>query len=91
MTLDELNSSVASATGMKKTEAYKAVTAVIGGIQDALKKGGKVAIAGFGTFEVVDRPEREGRNPQTGAAIKIAATRAVKFKPGKGLRDSLNG
>jgi DNA-binding protein HU-beta len=91
MTLDELNSSVASATGMKKTEASKAVTAVIGGIQDALKKGGKVAIAGFGTFEVVDRPEREGRNPQTGAAIKIAATRAVKFKPGKGLRDSLNG
>lgn len=90
MTLDELNSSVATATGKKKAEAAEAVAAVIGGIQDALKTGDKVAIAGFGTFEVVDRPEREGRNPQTGAAIKIAASRAVKFKPGKGLRDSLN-
>lgn len=91
MTLDELNSSVASSTGMKKTEASKAVLAVLHGIQDALKQGSKVAIAGFGTFEVVDRPEREGRNPQTGAAIKIGASRAVKFKPGKGLRDALNG
>ena len=90
MTLDELNSTVASATGMKKTEASKAVSAVIHGIQDALKKGGKVAIAGFGTFEVVDRPAREGRNPQTGATIKIAASKAVKFKPGKGLRDAVN-
>jgi DNA-binding protein HU-beta len=91
MTLDELNTSVATATGMKKTEASKAVTAVLHGIQDALRKGGKVAIAGFGTFEVVDRPEREGRNPQTGASIKIAASKAVKFKPSKGLRDGLNG
>ncbi|MFO1073169.1 MAG: HU family DNA-binding protein [Geminicoccaceae bacterium] len=90
MTLDELNSSVATSTGMKKTDASKAVTAVLQGIQDALKKGGKVAIAGFGTFEVVDRPERDGRNPQTGETIKIAASRAVKFKPGKSLRDSLN-
>ena len=90
MTLDELNSSVATSTGLKKAEASKAVEAVLGGIKDALKKDGKVAIAGFGTFEVVDRPEREGRNPQTGAAIKIAASKAVKFKPGKGLRDSLN-
>lgn len=90
MTLDELNSTVASATGMKKTEASKAVSAVIHSIQDALKKGGKVAIAGFGTFEVVDRPAREGRNPQTGATIKIAASKAVKFKPGKGLRDAVN-
>ena len=90
MTLDELNSSVATSTGMKKTDASKAVSAVLHGIQDALKKGGKVAIAGFGTFEVVDRPERDGRNPQTGETIKIAASRAVKFKPGKGLRDSLN-
>lgn len=90
MTLDELNSSVATSTGMKKTDASKAVSAVLHGIQDALKKSGKVAIAGFGTFEVVDRPEREGRNPQTGQTITIAASRAVKFKPSKGLRDSLN-
>jgi DNA-binding protein HU-beta len=90
MTLDELNAAVATETGMKKTEASKAVTAVLHGIQNALKKNGKVAIAGFGTFEVVDRPEREGRNPQTGQAIKIAASKAVKFKPGKGLRDAIN-
>lgn len=91
MTLDELNAAVASATGLKKTEASKAVSAVLGSIQDALRKDGKVAITGFGTFEVVDRPERDGRNPQTGASIKIAASKAVKFKPGKGLRESLNG
>ncbi|MEK0083475.1 HU family DNA-binding protein [Benzoatithermus flavus] len=90
MTLDELNTAVATETGMKKTEASKAVAAVLHGIQNALKQNGKVAIAGFGTFEVVDRPEREGRNPQTGQTIKIAASKAVKFKPGKGLRDAIN-
>ncbi len=91
MTLDDLSSSVATATGMKKTEATKAVSAVLHGIQDALKKGEKVSITGFGVFEVSDRPEREGRNPQTGQNIKIAASKAVKFKPGKGLKDAVNG
>jgi DNA-binding protein HU-beta len=91
MTLDDLSSAVATATGMKKNEASKAVSAVMHGIQDALKRGDKVSITGFGTFEIVDRPEREGRNPQTGQNIKIAASRAVKFKPGKGLKDAVNG
>jgi DNA-binding protein HU-beta len=91
MTLDDLSSAVATSTGMKKAEASRAVTAVMHGIQDALKKGEKVSIMGFGTFETVDRPEREGRNPQTRQTIKIAASRAVKFKPGKGLKDALNG
>lgn len=91
MTLDDLSSSVATATGMKKTEAAKAVSAVLGGIQDALSKGEKVSITGFGVFEVSERPEREGRNPQTGASIKIAASKAVKFKPGKGMKDAING
>ena len=50
----------------------------------------KVSIAGFGVFEVSARPEREGRNPQTGKAIKIAASKNVKFKPGKGMRDAVN-
>lgn len=90
MTLDELNASVANATGMKKTEAAKAVGAVLQSIQDSLKGGDKVSIAGFGVFEIVERPEREGRNPQTGESIKIAASKAVKFKPGKGLRDTVN-
>ncbi|MFZ1427639.1 MAG: HU family DNA-binding protein [Geminicoccaceae bacterium] len=91
MTLDELNSAVAATTGKPKAEAAKSVAAVLHGIQDALTKGQKVSIAGFGVFEVAERPEREGRNPQTGEAIKIAASRAVKFKPGKGLKDAVNG
>lgn len=89
MTLDELNAAVATATGRPKSDAAKAVTAVLHSIQDALKNGQKVSIAGFGVFEVVDRPEREGRNPQTGQTITIAASKAVKFKPGKGLRDAV--
>jgi DNA-binding protein HU-beta len=91
MTLDELNSAVATATGKPKSEASKAVAAVLHGIQDALKKGQKVSIAGFGVFEIAHRPARDGRNPQTGKTIKIAASNAVKFKPGKGLREAVNG
>jgi DNA-binding protein HU-beta len=91
MTLDELNSAVATATGKPKSEASKAVAAVLNGIQDALKKGQKVSIAGFGVFEIAHRPARDGRNPQTGKTIKIAASNAVKFKPGKGLREAVNG
>ena len=91
MTLDELNSAVATATGKTKGEAAKAVTAMLHGIQDALRKGQKVSITGFGVFEVADRPEREGRNPQTGKSIRIAASKNVKFKPGKGLRTAVNG
>ena len=91
MTLDEHNSAVAGSMKASKGEAAKAVSAVLHGIQDALRKGQKVSITGFGVFEVADRPEREGRNPQTGKSIKIAASKAVKFKPGKGLRDAVNG
>ena len=91
MTLDELNAAVATATGKPKADAAKAVHAVLESIQGALKKGDKVSIAGFGVFETLDRPERQGRNPQTGQSITIAASRAVKFKPGKGLRDVVNG
>lgn len=91
MTLDELNATVATATGSSKADAAKAVAAALTGIQGALGKGDKVTIAGFGVFEVVHRPEREGRNPQDGSAIKIAASNAVKFKPGKGLKEAVNG
>jgi DNA-binding protein HU-beta len=90
MTLDELNTAVATAIGKPKSEAGKAVTAVLHAIQEALSKDQKVAIAGFGVFEVAARPEREGRNPQTGKSITIAASKAVKFKPSKGLRDAVN-
>jgi DNA-binding protein HU-beta len=66
------------------------VAATLSGIQSSLQKGQKVAIPGFGVFEVAHRPAREGRHPQTGATMKIAAANAVRFKPGKGLREAVN-
>lgn len=90
MTLDDLNQAVAKETGDTKADAAKSVQAVLSSIQDALAKNEKVSIAGFGVFETVHRPARDGRNPQTGQTIKIAASNAVKFKPGKTLRDAVN-
>lgn len=90
MTLDDLNQAVAEATGGTKAGAAKSVQAVLSSIQDSLAKKEKVSIAGFGVFETVHRPARDGRNPQTGQTIKIAASNAVKFKPGKSLRDAVN-
>lgn len=91
MTLDDLNQAVATATNSTKANAAKAVQAVLTSIQESLAKSEKVSIAGFGVFEVAHRPAREGRNPQTGETIQIAASNAVKFKPGKSLRDAVNG
>jgi DNA-binding protein HU-beta len=91
MTLDELNAAVAQSTGMTKAKAAEAVHAVLGGIQEALKRGDRVAIAGFGVFEVAHRAAREGRNPQTGKPITIKASKSVRFKAGKNLRDAVNG
>ncbi|GBD44242.1 DNA-binding protein HU [bacterium HR40] len=90
MTLDELTAAVAKETGMTKASASKAVHAVLNAIQNALAQGQRVSIAGFGVFEVSHRPARTGRNPRTGETIQIAATNAIKFKPGKGLRDAVN-
>ena len=59
-------------------------------VQDALKKGDKVALVGFGTFEVAERAARDGKNPQTGEIIKIKASKAPKFKAGKAFKDALN-
>ena len=89
MTLDELNSAVADRAGLTKAEAGKAVRAVLESIQAALKAGDKVAVTGFGSFEVVERAAREGRNPQTGKTITIDAAKVVRFKPGKGLKDAV--
>ena len=91
MTLDDLNAAVAKDVDLSKENAGKAVKAMLKSIEDSLKKGEKVTITGFGTFETVHRAEREGRNPQTGKAIKIEASNNVKFKPGKTLRDAVNG
>ncbi|SNB52579.1 HU family DNA-binding protein [Arboricoccus pini] len=90
MTLDELNTVVATTTEKSKAEAARSVQAVLQAITDAVVKKEKVSIAGFGVFETSFRPERLGRNPQTGKEIKIAASTTVKFKPGKTLRDKVN-
>ena len=72
---------------LSKAEAGRVLDTVIEGIQHGPKKTKEVALIGFGTFKVVDRAAREGRNPKTGEKIKIAAKRAVSFKAGKGLKD----
>ena len=91
MTLDDLKGAVADKTELSKADASKVISALFDSIQDTLRQGERVAIPGFGTFEVADRPARQGRNPQTGAAIEIAASKAAKFKAGKGLKEALNG
>jgi DNA-binding protein HU-beta len=91
MNLEDLNTAVAAATGMSKAAAAKAVAATLGSIQDSLTKGGKVSLTRFGVFEVAHRAARKGRDPQTGRTIAIAASNAVRFKPGKSLRAAVNG
>jgi DNA-binding protein HU-beta len=72
------------------TSAGRALEGALSAIKACLKKKGIVSLVGFGTFKVVDRAARSGRNPQTGKAIKIKAVKVPKFKPGKALKDSIN-
>jgi len=81
----ELIQRVVKKTGLKKVDVGGLVNAMFEVIEDALKAGENVTITGFGSFKVVERKAREGRNPQTGQPIKIPAKKVVKFKPGKGL------
>ena len=91
MNKSQLIDAVAQKTGMKKKDAEGAVNATMGVIEDALKKGEKVQLIGFGTFEVRQRKARTGRNPRKpGETIKIAASKAPVFKAGKALKDSVN-
>ncbi|MCI7401783.1 MAG: HU family DNA-binding protein [Christensenella sp.] len=85
----ELIDVVAEATGLKKVDAQKALDAAIAGIADALKKGDKVTLQGFGTFEVKVKAARKGTNPATHETIDIPESKAVKFKAGKALKDTL--
>ncbi|MGD0622070.1 MAG: HU family DNA-binding protein [Thermacetogeniaceae bacterium] len=85
----EMVSSVAEKAEVTKKDAEKVTTAVFDVIEEALAKGDKVQLVGFGTFEVRDRAARTGRNPQTGEEIQIAATRVPAFRAGKALRDSI--
>ena len=86
----ELITAVAENADMPKKDAEKAIKAFIDVVTEELKKGEKVQLVGFGTFEVSERAERTGRNPQTKETITIAASKAPKFKAGKALKDALN-
>ena len=90
MNKQELVAAIAEKAELKKDDAKNALNAFTGIVADELKKGERVQIVGFGSFEVSERAEREGRNPHTGEAMKIAASKAPKFKAGKALKDSLN-
>ncbi len=90
MNKTELIAAMAEETGLSKKEAEAALKAFTGAVTEELKKGGKVQIVGFGTFEVSERAAREGRNPQTGETMEIKASKAPKFKAGKALKDEIN-
>ena len=85
MTKAELVGAIAKSAGITKDKAGKALDAYETAVTKELKKSGKLVLVGFGTFSVVKRKAREGRNPQTGKAIKIPAKKVVKFKAGKDL------
>ena len=89
MNKSELIEHIATKADISKAAAGRALEAVIGGVKTTLKKGGTVSIVGFGTFAVTKRAARTGRNPRTGAAIKIKAAKVPKFRPGKALKDAL--
>ena len=90
MNKNDLVSAVASRAGMSKADSAKAVEGVFDAISGALSSGGDVRIVGFGTFSVVNRKATTGRNPRTGQAIQIPASKQPKFKAGKGLKDAVN-
>ena len=87
----ELVEAMAKKADISKKDAEAALKAFIATVQGELKKGGKVQLVGFGTFEVSKRAARKGRNPQTGAEMKIKASKTPKFKAGKAFKDAVNG
>jgi len=91
MSKGDLIESVAKSAELSKAKATVAVNAVLDSITKSLKKGKSVSLVGFGSFSVAKRKARNGRNPQTGKTIKIKATKAPKFKAGKGLKDAVAG
>ncbi len=82
---------IADKAKLTKVDADRALKAFISVVSESLKNGEDVPLVGFGTFSIVDRAEREGRNPLTGEAITIAAKKVVKFKPGKTLKEEVGG
>ena len=90
MNRTELISAMSEKSELTKVDTEKALKAFIDTVTDELKNGGKVQLIGFGTFEVAERAERQGRNPKTGEAITIPASKSPKFKAGKALKDIVN-
>ena len=86
MTKADLINKMANEASISKAAAEKALSAFTDGVQNAMKKGEGVTLVGFGTYTVVERKARTGRNPQTGAVLQIPAKRTIKFKAGKDLR-----
>ena len=86
----DLIDTIANAGDLSKAQAGAALDALLGDISGALSKGERVAIAGFGTFQISERAARQGRNPQTGAVIQIKASKNVRFKAGKQLKEAVN-
>jgi len=89
MNKTELIAALAGKAELSKKDAEKALNAFVEVVSDAMKAGDKVQLVGFGTFESKQRPARTARNPRTGEAVKIAASKTVSFKVGKALKDSL--
>jgi DNA-binding protein HU-beta len=90
MNKGELIEAVAGSSGLSRSEATKAVDAVLDNVTRTLARGGSVSLVGFGTFTVKSRAARMGRNPRTGEAIQIKASKVPGFKAGKGLKDAVN-
>jgi len=90
VTKADLVSRIAAETGLKKVDAEKALEAMTNAIQASLQDGKKVTLVGFGTFSIADRKARMGRDPQTKKPIRIPASKAVRFKPGKAMKDAVN-
>jgi DNA-binding protein HU-beta len=91
MNKSDLINAIAEHANLTKADAGRALEGLLNSIETALKAGDPVVLIGFGTFAVKDRAERIGRNPQTGQEITIAAAKVPSFKPGKGLKDAVNG
>ena len=91
MNKTELVAAIAKKTELSKKDAEKALKAFTDVVAEELKKGEKIQLVGFGTFEVSERAAREGRNPKTGEAMPIPASKVPRFKAGKGLKDAVNG
>ena len=90
MTKNELVQRISEKAGISKKEANEALSATTSTISDTLKKGDGITIVGFGSFSATQRAARTGRNPQTGETIQIAASKSVRFKPGKSLKEAVN-